>query len=605
MKTTNRPRFHILLVILCIAAPLFSSCGKGGGAPKESANNRITEFELSDVDALNPLNSTSADATYMEEQMYQRLIGIDVNTMQYTVPVLAESMPTISADHLQYDFTLRKDVKWADGKPLTGEDVIFSLKALKNPFNVLSAQKRNYVDAIHSAELIDGDPYRVRFKFWKSYVLAIQAAFGDVLYIIPKHILDPNNMTDKYSWDDIARIIETSKAKEIDSAALAKHKNPAMQEYADWFTHADRQRLPQYIQGSGPYKLDAWVTQQYVRLVRNPNYVNHWGAAGEAHLDTLIYKTILDLPAATTALKSRNIDLIGTIPPQYWNGIDTGNSGLKRVAFPLGAFTYIGFNNKSLLFRDPAVRWAMAYMIDRKLIIDKLLFGQAKLTESPYTSTHPEYNHDLPIIPYDPQRAEKILDSLDWKDHDGDGIRDKMIDGKRVPFHFTFTTNSPNEMRKKVLLIFSEALRKIGIQAEVQTLDWSVYIDRLRDHLLDAHMGAWINDPFEADSYQLYHSSQAKNRGSNYDAFNNPEADKLLTEIRSEFDDAKRLAMQKQFQKILYDQQANLFLWEPLNLAAWVDRFDNVTWNSYRPGYNIAWWKVRGAAGGGTKASAQ
>lgn len=601
MKITPRPSFQ--LVLFLFAAALLASCGKGG-APTASQSNRVTEFELSDVDGLNPMNSTTADATYMEEQMYQRLVGIDVNTMKYTVPILAESMPTVSDDHLQYDFTLRKDVKWADGKPLTGEDVIFSLKALKNPFNVLSAQKRNYVDPIHSAELIDGDPYRIRFKFWKPYVLAMQATFGDVLYIIPKHILDPNNLTDKYTWDDIAQIIENVGTKPVDSVTLSKHKNTSMSDFANWFTNADRQRLPQYIQGSGPYKMDMWLTQQFVRLVRNPNYVNHWGAIGEANPDTLVYKTVLDFPAATTALKARNLDLIGTIQPQYWNSIDTAKSGLKRVSFPLGAFTYIGFNNKSVIFRDPAVRWAMAYMIDRKLIIDKLLFGTAKLTESPHTSTHPEYNHDLPTIPYDPQRAEQILDSLDWKDHDADGIRDKTIDGKKVKFQFTFTTNAGNEVRKKVLLIFAEALRKIGIQAEVQTLDWSVYIDRLRDHLLDAHMGAWVNDPFEADSYQLYHSSQAKNRGSNYDAYNNPKADKIMEQIRIEFDEAKRLALQKELQKIFYDDQANLFLWEPLNLAAWVDRFDSVTWNSYRPGYNTAWWKIRGA-GGGTKASPQ
>src|SRR4051812_8269669 len=122
MKIMNRPLPQLLQ--LFISAALIASCGKGGGAPKEATSNRVTEFELSDVDAINPFNSTTADATYMEEQMYQRLVGIDVNTMQYTVPVLAESMPTISADHLQYDFNIRKDVKWADGKQLTGEDVI-------------------------------------------------------------------------------------------------------------------------------------------------------------------------------------------------------------------------------------------------------------------------------------------------------------------------------------------------------------------------------------------------------------------------------------------------------------------------------------------------
>ncbi len=584
--------------LLCVL--LIAGCSNSGKKPV-STNNRVIEWELSDAQSLNPYNSTDANATYMEEQIYQRLIGIDVKTMQYTVPILATAMPVESPDHLQYDFTLRNDIKWPDGKPLTGEDVIFSLKALKNPFNVMAGQKRVYVDPIHSAELIDGDPYRVRFKLWKPYFLILQATFGDVLYIAPKHILDPNGMTDQYSWDDIASIVESAGNKEIDSATLAKHQNPVMQQYATWFTDASRNRDPQYIQGSGPYKLDEWVTNQYTRLVRNKYYVNHWGPMGEANPDTMLYKTINDFNAATTALKSHDVDLLGTIPAQFWTGIDTNNTGLKRTAFPLGQFAYIGFNEKSPIFRDPAVRWAMAYMVDRKTIIDKLFYGMAKLSQSPVTSTHPECNHDLPIIPFDPAKAAHILDSLDWKDHDGDGIRDKVIDGKRIPFRFTFTVNAGNETRKKELLIISQALSKIGIDAAVNTLEWSVYLERLRDHLLEAHLGGWINDPFESDSYQLYHSSQAKNRGSNYDYYNNPNADKLMEDIRLEFDPTKRMAMEKELQQIMYDDQASLFLWEPLNPSAWLDRFDNVSWNAYRPGYNAATWQIRGV-GGGVKA---
>jgi ABC-type transport system substrate-binding protein len=587
-----------------ISAVVFIGCSSSGNKP-QSTSNRVIEWELSDADGLNPFNSTSADATYLEEQIYQRLITIDPTTMHYTVPILAAAMPIESPDHLQFDFTLRNDVKWPDGKPLTGEDVIYSLKSLKNPFNAMSGQKRVYVDPIHSVELIDGDPYRVRFKLWKPYFLVLQAGFGDALYIMPKHILDPKGMTDKYSWDDIAAIVEDAGGKEIDSAMLSKHQHdapPAMLEYATWFTDAERNRDPKYIQGSGPYKLDEWITNQYTRLVRNPNYVNHWGTLGEANPDTMIYKTINDFNAATTALKSRDVDLLGDILPQYWINIDTTNNGIKRTAFPLGQFAYIGFSEKSPIFRDPGVRWAMAYMVDRKTIIDKLFYGMAKLTQTSVTSTHPEANHDLPVIPFDPVMASHILDSLDWKDHDGDGIRDKMIDGKRIPFRFTFTVNAGNETRKKELLIISEALRKIGIDAAVNTLEWSVYLDRLRDHKLEAHLGGWINDPFETDSYQLYHSSQAKNRGSNYDYYNNPKADKLMEDIRLEFDPAKRTAMEMDLQKIMYDDQASLFLWEPLNPSAWVDRFDSVSWNAYRPGYNAATWKIRGA-GGGVKAA--
>ncbi len=576
---------------------LLAGCG-GSGTKPLSTDNRVIEWELSDAQSLNPFNSTDATSSYLEDQIFQHLIFIDRQTMQYDIPVLATAMPVVSPDHLTYDFTLRKDIKWPDGTPFTGADVIFSLKALKNPFNTMAGENRVYVDPIHSAELIDGDPYHVRFTFWKPYFLAIPATFGSALYILPKHIWDPNNLTDKYSWDDIAAIVETAGNKQIDSVMLSKHKNPAMLEYATWFTDALRNRDPKYIQGSGPYKLDAWVTNQYIRLVRNPSYVNHWGPQFDANPDVLLYKTINDLNAATTALKSHDVDLLGSILPQYWSQIDTNNTHLKRTAFPLGSFSYIGFNNKSPIFRDPGVRLAMAYMVDRKLIIQKLLFGMAKLTESPIPSTRPEHDGDLPIIPYDPARASHILDSLGWKDHDGDGIRDKIIDGKRVPFKFMFTVNAGNDVRENVCLIIAEALRKIGIDAGVSKLEWSVYLERLRDHLLEAHMGGWITSSYESDEYQLYNSSQAKNRGSNYANFSDPRVDKLTEDIRLEFDPAKRMVMEKQLQKILYDDQAELFLWEPLNPAAWVDRFDNVSWNAYAPGYNAANWKVRGAAGG-------
>ena len=166
------------ILFLCVIA--LYGCSDSGKKPL-STSNRVIEWELSDADALNPYNSTSANATNLEEQIYQRLIAIDPSTMKYTVPILATALPVESPDHLQYDFTLRNDVKWPDGKPFTGEDVIFSLKALKNPFNILSGQKRVYVDPIHSVELIDGDPYRVRFTLWKPYFLILQATFGDVL----------------------------------------------------------------------------------------------------------------------------------------------------------------------------------------------------------------------------------------------------------------------------------------------------------------------------------------------------------------------------------------------------------------------------------------
>ncbi len=590
-------------VALVALVALLGGCrsnGAPGGKPL-STSNRLVEWVLSDFERLNPFNSTGANETYAEEQVFERLIRANPKTLEYNIPWLAEAMPTESPDHLTFDFVLRKDVKFADGTPMTGDDVVFSLKALKNPFNTYSGQKRTYVDCIHSVELV-GDKYHLRFTLWKPYFLIKQAAFGDVLYILPKHIFDPKGLTDKYTWDDIGEIVEkAANGKEVDSTILAKHKNPALQEQADWFIGNDLGREPKYIQGSGPYKLDKWVTQDYVRLVRNPNYVNHWGAAGEANPDTLIYKTINNFTAAVTSLESHDIDLMGFVQPPFWVKLDTAqHRDIRKQTFPLAAFALLGWNMKNPIFADVNVRRAMAYLVDRKTIITKVLYGLATLTQSPVVSLHPEYLK-LPEIPFDPARAQAMLDSLDWKDHDGDGIRDKMINGKRVKFSFTFLVNSGNETRKNILLIVSESMRKVGIDANVEATEWSVFLDRVRDHKFDARYGSWQQDPFESDNFQLYHSSQAANRGSNYDNWISPRADALLTQIRQEMDDTKRVELQREFQRVFYDEQPNTILWEPLNPVAWANRFDNVDYFPFRPGYDIAKWKVRGAS---TKAAA-
>lgn len=583
------------LLILCAFVAL-SGCRRGGNEELSTAN-RVVEHILSDLQGLNPLNTTGANETYVEEMMFERLIRIDPATMEYNIPWLADSLPLETPDKMQFDFRIRKDVKFADGRPLTGHDVVFSLKALKNPFNIQSAQKRVYVDNIHSAELIDGDPYRVRFKLWKPYFLVKQAAFGDALYIIPKHIFDPQSLTDKYSWDDIAKIIETGDSEEIDSAKLASaHANPAMQQFADWFVRPELSRDPKYIQGSGPYKLASWTTNQDIRLERNTNYVNNWGKYGEAHPDQLIYRIISDWNASITALKSKDIDLMGFIPPANYTQLDTTKiKGVAKTSISLPSFAVIGWNQANPLFKDAKVRWALAHLIDRPTIIKTVLHGLAKPTQTPVHNSKKDYNPNLPEIPYDPARAMAILDSLDWKDHDGDGIRDKMVDGASVPFKFTFLVNSGNETRKQILLIIAEAMRKAGITADVQTIEWAVFLDRLRDHKFDARYGSWQQDPYESDNMQLYHSSQAKNRGSNYDSYMSPRADKLLESIRSEMDDTKRLVMQKELQQVFYEDQANTFLWVPDNPVGWVDRFDNVSWNTVRPGFNQAWWSIRGA----------
>jgi len=248
------------------------------------------------------------------------------------------------------------------------------------------------------------------------------------------------------------------------------------------------------------------------------------------------------------------------------------------------------------MFADKKVRWALSHLINKQKMIDQVLKGLAKPVTGPIIFTQPDHNPNVPQIEYSPEKARQLLNEAGWTDSDGDGILDKVINGKKVPFKFTFIANSGNDLRKQVLLIISEELRKGGITAEVMQLEFSVYLENLHTHNFDASIsGLEGNAGATNDLFQTWHSSQAKNKGSNWHSFSNAEADQLLASTRTEFDPAKRKANMGRLQEILYEEQPVSFLWaQPLFIGR-VDRFDNVEFIRQRPCFAIPYWIVRGA----------
>ena len=570
MNTTN-----VFFKVLFLAGIFFLLDGNIFAQSK----NEVRVHILSDPESLIPYNSNFAEEINIENQIFETLLRMNPVTCEPDIPWLAESLPIESKDHKQFEFTLRKGIKFADGVELTGEDVIFSLKAAKNFLLTENQSLQTYLEPIKSAELIDGDLYRIRFTLEKPDWQIRKVVFASILTILPKHIFKYENNLDGYSWEDLEK---RDSAKNYD----------ALENFTKWFKSPDIQRDPKFILGTGPYKLKEWITNDKVVLEKNPNYSNVFNSEyGNAYPDKIIYKQVSDWNAAVIAIKIKDLDLIGYIPSAQWNNVDTVKySYLSKTAFPQSTYGYVGWNLERPLFKDKKVRLALAYLLDRKTMIDKVLYGLGEQTQTPVSKSRPEYNSEIPLITYDTIIAKKLLKEAGWEDHDGDGVIDKKINGKYVPFKFEFVINSGNETRKKILLVYAEDLRKVGIQADIMALEWSIYIERLRNHQLDAWFGAWQNDDGENDFYQLYHSSQAKNRGSNYGGWNNKRADHILEVIRNETSQSKRKKLEKEFQKIFYEDQPVALMWNPCTPVIWNNRFDNVKWYSLRPGYNPAWW---------------
>jgi peptide/nickel transport system substrate-binding protein len=536
----------------------------------------VIQQELADAEKLNPLVSSDATATEISNYIFQGLLVVNRETYELD-PVVAKSLPEISEDKLVYTFDLKENVTFSDGKPLTGEDIIFTLKVIKNPFT--DAQSlRNYFIDMKKVELVDGNPYKVRFTMTKPFFKALYT-FED-LKIVPKHLLNKDNIADKFSFED------------LEQAALNPdpQKFKEMQDFADFFNSQEVSRDPKYVVGSGPYKLENWITGQSITLVRNDNFWNRDNVP--QYPNKLIFKTIQDQTAALTALKNGEIDNMNVIKTEdFVEALKTPEDyNLKKSLVGRPTYSYIAWNEKSPLFSDKKVRLALSHLIDRKTIIDKLLYGLAVPIQSHVYYKSDELNKNLAPIEFDIEKAKQLLKEAGWEDTNGDGIIDKMIDGKRVDFKFTFTNNQ-NPKRKQVLLVVIDALKKAGIQADIQDYEWSVFLDKQSKHQYDATYGAWVLGDGPSDPYQIFHSSQANDEGSNYISYNNPESDKIIEQLRVEFDPAKRKELIMRWQEIIYEDQPYTFLWSDITKFATSDRYRNTRWYAHSyPHHTNEWW---------------
>ena len=139
-----------------------------------------------------------------------------------------------------------------------------------------------------------------------------------------------------------------------------------------------------------------------------------------------------------------------------------------------------------------------------------------------------------------------------------------------------------------------EELKRHGIIATVRDLDWTIFLDDVKNHKFDAVIMAWAMQASEPDEYQVWHSSQAANKGSNHISYKNSRVDKILEDYRREFDEKRRVELYREFQEILNDEQPYTFLFARKSVSAVQRRFRGV--QVYPAGLRPQeWWVPRDA----------
>ena len=548
------------------------------GGEEPTHGDWMVRHLLSDPEKLNPYTSSDAGASTVLSYVFESLLEADHDPPYALRGLVAKGYPEISADKLIYTFELRDGVYFSDGKPLMAADVVFSMKVIHNP-RVLAPHLRNYYAAVEAVQQVEAN--KVSFLCDKPYFRNDLMLGG--LSILPKHFYDPEGLLDPV---------------EVKSLVDGSWEEGPHKERVERFAEQFNQNFNRKVLGSGPYIIEDperdLVTQQKVVLTRNENY---WGRDVEGLLppgfvDKIVFNIINNTDAAFIELTNGNLDYHALRPLEFkeksWSE-DFNSRFLKGVSYA-GGYMYIGWNNNHPIFGDKRVRQAMTHLTDREGMVENIMFGLAETVEGPIHKFRPEYNHDLASYTYDPDRALDLLAEAGWEDADEDGILDKTIDGELVPFRFEILINSGNQTRKDIALTLQYELQDIGIDCQVRELDWSIFLQKVRGKNFDAMVLGWTgNVQFAPDGYQIWHSSQTVENGSNAISFINTEVDQILEDYRREFNMERRIVLYQRFQEILHEEQPYTFLWKPRTARAYSRRFSGVTW--YPPGVRLQdWW---------------
>ncbi|MBU3741061.1 MAG: hypothetical protein FGM24_02130 [Candidatus Kapabacteria bacterium] len=564
----NKPTHILLVLTLFLGFGTACTVDKGDG---------VLLHELSDIEGLNPWITNDASGADIQWLVFESLNMQDFETSQL-IPMLADSLPRISTDHLTYEYRLREGIRFSDGSPMTSADIVFAFKTVKNPLIIDAAALRNYYDDVKNVEALDDR--RICITMSKPYFLA--EFFLGSLKILSKRRLDPQGLTDKYTF---------AETNNPDNAAA----NAAMKAFAERMNTPEAKRDPALNIGSGPYVYDEWRTQELLRLRKSRRYwgqdVNPWMRASPPEL---LYRTIPDRSSAVTALKNNELDFMSFVPAtMYDEEVDTSRmTHLAKRTYIMPTYMYIGWNTRRTVLSDKRVRKAFSHLVDRDQLMKQIARGYASPTNTPVYPMRPEYDTTIPAIEYDPAKAAAILAEAGWVDTDGDGTRDKVINGQKQDLSFSFLLNAGNESRERIALFLVDEFKRVGVDVKVQKLEWSVFLENLRTHKFDCYIGAWVNDDIPSDPYQLWHSSQSRVKGSNYVGFVNKRADEIMEANRVEFDPVRREALMHEFQRIVVDEQPYTFLWLQHYPSVYNKRLGNLRFFTIRPGYHPPSWSI-------------
>lgn len=550
--------------------------------PFWSKKNTIIYHVISEPDNLHPTNGISSPRSEIFQYIHRTLLYIDFSN-QSIKPGLVKSLPEISADGLNYTYFLRENIFWDDGSALSIEDIEFTAKAFKCPLTNNPAVKL-YWENIENIISYPTEPGKFTIIMKKKHIQ--NTSFLTGFAVLERSFYDPDNLLSSYTLNQLG---DTAFKADADSS---------LNSWANEFNDDKYGRDPLKMNGLGMYNVTQWIAGQSITLTRK---LNHWSHRSTGYHEVsypkkIIFKLNKDESSQILEFRSQAMDLSINLSIGSFLQLNTNEEFQKNYnlsMMPTFNYTYICFNMKpdgekhKKIFDDVRVRRALAMLTPVENItrfIYKQYSEQCYRVISNVSPLKKEFNSDLKAIPYDINSAEKLLSEAGWNDTNGDGILDKIIDGKKTSLtaDLNYLTTAPEW--KSIALLTMESFAKAGISINPVAMDLKIFLEKAKGHDFDLMLGSWSGTGLPEDYTQLWHSSSWINHGSNYSGFGNIFSDILIDSLKYELNESKRFELSHKLQKEIYNQQPYIFLYSSLRRNVIHKRFANQMLFSERPG---------------------
>jgi peptide/nickel transport system substrate-binding protein len=527
LSAMPRRSSFFLLGVLTVAA--LAGCERRGGCTGSYCGT-VINAALAEPATLLPPVTEDVVAGDIGEQLFLKLadVGMSTNT------VGDEDFQALLANRWEWDgpvtlvFHLDPRARWQDGQRVSAADVEFTFNAYQD--SLVGSPFRAKLRRI--ASVTQRDSLTAVFRFRERY----PEMFYDAVYhmrILPAHLL---RSVPRDQWK---------------TAAFG------------------RQPV-----GSGPYKFVRWQSAQSIELVADSTFF-----LGRPGIRRLIWRFTPNLQVAVTQVIADQADVREQlVTPENVQRVRAAPQ-LKLQTFRGNVYTYMGFNLRASgdtskphpIFSDREVRRALSMAVDRASLVKSALGDLGKVPPGPMSSLLWIWDPEIRQLPYDTAQAGRILSARGWRDHDGDGVRDK--NGQPLSFHILVPTTSV--LRRQYARLLQEQFRMIGVRAEIDELEFSVVTQRLQSGNYDTSILSRGNDPSPGSGI-TQSWTRAGFGGSNFGRYYSAEFERQVDRaIAAPTQDQARGFWRAAITTINADAPG-IFLYSLENVAAVHKRIDNV-----------------------------